>query len=527
MRKVLFSVVKDEGPFLLEWVAYHRAIGFDAITIVSKPGQDGTVEMLDALAAAGVLRHVPLGQAATEDLGGDLLVDGDWGIWLDADEFLCIHAGDGSVDALIAATGDHLGTVLCWKLFGDDGHDVFPGRFVSPDFVAVKRGQRVPTHQTRHFFRKDGRVAGFGGRRSRGPVPAGAVDLVPGDFLGGSGRTLRAGTEDPATWSRDLRAGHAVWAGLDGHGHALAQINHYSVRTPDMFVLRGAGGKGLRALEGRIDDSCTPEAYLHRNVQGGRDDSILRHQDAVSGQMDLLLSLPGVAAAQRLVGERLASELPGVLASAAYRQLLARRASIAAEARKDQQPVLTLPEREAALVADFYGRCGTVLEYGSGGSTFLAASKPGRRVFAVESCEAWTADMHRHLALAQVADRVRMHHVDIGATGSWGRPRGAERIAHWPDYPGSVWDRADFEQPEVILIDGRFRLGCFLTALQRITRPATILWDDYTWRRQYHAAETVLGPVRTVGRMAQFDIVPGLLKSGHQDLLSRSLLQPY
>ena len=52
-RKVLFSAVKNEAPFLLEWIAYHKVIGFDEIVICSNPSTDGTEEILAPLALAG------------------------------------------------------------------------------------------------------------------------------------------------------------------------------------------------------------------------------------------------------------------------------------------------------------------------------------------------------------------------------------------------------------------------------------------------------------------------------------------
>ena len=57
-RKVLFSAMKNEAPFLLEWVAYHKAIGFDEIVICSNPSNDGTEELLAALAGAGEIGHL-------------------------------------------------------------------------------------------------------------------------------------------------------------------------------------------------------------------------------------------------------------------------------------------------------------------------------------------------------------------------------------------------------------------------------------------------------------------------------------
>ena len=49
------------------------------------------------------------------------------------------------------------------------------------------------------------------------------------------------------------------------------------------------------------------------------------------------------------------------------------------------RPELTLPEAEAALLRETYDRAGVILEYGSGGSTVLAAEQPGKTVPSVES----------------------------------------------------------------------------------------------------------------------------------------------
>ncbi len=56
-RHVLLSSMKDEGPFILEFVAHHLVLGFDAIHIASNDCSDGTDLLLDALAAGGAITH--------------------------------------------------------------------------------------------------------------------------------------------------------------------------------------------------------------------------------------------------------------------------------------------------------------------------------------------------------------------------------------------------------------------------------------------------------------------------------------
>lgn len=53
------TCVKNEGPFLLEWIAFHQCIGVTDFLFYSNDCDDGTDTLLDALAELGHLRHLP------------------------------------------------------------------------------------------------------------------------------------------------------------------------------------------------------------------------------------------------------------------------------------------------------------------------------------------------------------------------------------------------------------------------------------------------------------------------------------
>ncbi len=59
MRITAVTCVKNEGPFLLEWIAFNRLIGVTDHLFYSNDCDDGTDRLLDALAARGILRHLP------------------------------------------------------------------------------------------------------------------------------------------------------------------------------------------------------------------------------------------------------------------------------------------------------------------------------------------------------------------------------------------------------------------------------------------------------------------------------------
>jgi hypothetical protein len=167
---------------------------------------------------------------------------------------------------------------------------------------------------------------------------------------------------------------------------------------------------------------------------------------------------------------------------------------------------LTFPPQVDALVQREYSAARTILEYGSGASTVLAAQL-GVRVVSVESDPAWADRLRAHLA--GFSTLAVVHHVNIGPTKEWGRPSNRHGSARFHRYPLSVWDRPDLGAPDLVLIDGRFRAACVASVMLRATRPTTVLFDDYTPRRYYHVVEKLARKEETIGRMARFTVTPG------------------
>lgn len=172
-----------------------------------------------------------------------------------------------------------------------------------------------------------------------------------------------------------------------------------------------------------------------------------------------------------------------------------------------KDPQLTFPPEVADFVRDQYGRAKVILEYGSGGSTVLAA-RLNKRVFCVESDPDWAAMVRGYLVSEGLHRDVTLHHVDIGPTKRWGKPKRYSRLSSlkYLRYSRSIWAEAGFREPDVILIDGRFRVGCFLACLARVKKPTLILFDDYFDRDWYARVEEYQEPTEKVGRMAVFQV---------------------
>ena len=63
------------------------------------------------------------------------------------------------------------------------------------------------------------------------------------------------------------------------------------------------------------------------------------------------------------------------------------------------------------------------------------------------------------------------------------------------------------QTPKLVLVDGRFRVCCFLTNLKFAEEGTKILFDDYTNRPHYHFVEKYVSRFKECGRQCMF-VVP-------------------
>lgn len=146
-------------------------------------------------------------------------------------------------------------------------------------------------------------------------------------------------------------------------------------------------------------------------------------------------------------------------------------------------------------------------EYGMGQSTLAVAGLSTARIRAVDTAGAWRDHVWDKLNNEQ-RDRVQLVHVDVGEVGNWGFPKSYHHRARFPLYFEGPW--MDGFDPQLVLIDGRFRVACFLTSLLRAKPGTSLLFDDYTEREYYHIVEEFVRPQQRNERQAVFE-VPAVL----------------
>lgn len=155
--------------------------------------------------------------------------------------------------------------------------------------------------------------------------------------------------------------------------------------------------------------------------------------------------------------------------------------------------------------------CNQYLEWGTGGSTLVAA-KLGKNFIAIDSDKYFLESVKKQIVKHGYANKNSqlLHYADIGVTKEWGQPifqaKNKLRLKRWAKYSDIPINKKKPFLPDLILIDGRFRVACALKAIKYLHMKLdyTILVDDYESRTEYKEIERFANLMQLEGRMAVF-----------------------
>ena len=72
------------------------------------------------------------------------------------------------------------------------------------------------------------------------------------------------------------------------------------------------------------------------------------------------------------------------------------------------------------------------------------------------------------------------------------------------EYANDIWNHK--LKPNIVLIDGRMRVFCFLISLKNCDPGTKIIFDDYMNRKKYHIVEELIKPTANDGRQCLFEV---------------------
>lgn len=150
-------------------------------------------------------------------------------------------------------------------------------------------------------------------------------------------------------------------------------------------------------------------------------------------------------------------------------------------------------------------RCtGNYVEFGAGGSTCFAASLVTNSILAVDSSEEWLAMVRAECLARQYRIVPILVHADIGPTQDWGFPADHSAKARWNTYHEAIWSNPQASRADLFLIDGRFRVACFMQAAIRGRPGALIAMHDFAERPEYHVVREVAQEVAACESLSVF-----------------------
>jgi hypothetical protein len=286
-----FTVMKNEGPFILEWVAWQRLMGVDQIVVLSNDCDDGTAEILNQLDRTGILTHLPNPMAIAPDgsamrrqahntaiaFGKRMRAwqDADYVFLTDVDEFPCLRDGDASLKTLLKRLDYPDVLTMAETLFGIGDVVEYEDKPVAAQFT--KSASLTPGKwRSRRGFKSITRTHPRLAIRNHRPIakPEVARDLR---WLDGSGRDFPV----------ELR--HVHQKGTDARGmFDLITLNHYTLRSLESFLVKHARGDAV--AEGRIDETY----FRRRNQVFSNNTEMLPQIPRLEEELDQLMRDPAL-----------------------------------------------------------------------------------------------------------------------------------------------------------------------------------------------------------------------------------------
>ena len=120
------AMLRNEAPYLLEWIAYYRVLGFGQITLYDNNSNDASSRILSRLSQAGVINAVfwpdrrKKQTRAYNHATRRLRPFVEWSLFADLDEFLVLEPGR-SLDDLLPRDPDVAAVAIAWRFFGSAG----------------------------------------------------------------------------------------------------------------------------------------------------------------------------------------------------------------------------------------------------------------------------------------------------------------------------------------------------------------------------------------------------------------------
>lgn len=280
--RVIVGCMKNEAPYIVEWIAYHRAIGVDNFLIYTNDCTDGTDKILNRLQQMGIVQHrsndkwrgkSPQQYALNMSRKEPVIRHAEWLIHIDVDEFINVRTGNGTLDDFFAVVPDATNVAMTWRLFGHDGVTRLADEFIIDQFERCAPKYCPKPHTAWGFKTMFKNIGAYGKISCHRPnkLDEDLRDQVR--WVNGSGKDM---TEEVANngWRNSRRS----------IGYDLLQLNHYALRSAESFLIKRQRGRALH-----VDRSIGINYWIRMDWSDFRDITIKRNIPRVRAEYDRLM----------------------------------------------------------------------------------------------------------------------------------------------------------------------------------------------------------------------------------------------
>ena len=289
-RACVIACARNEGLYLLEWVAHHLAVGFDRIFVYSNDNTDGSDALLDALHRHGAITWVQsrMGEGVRAQakayahalrVSADTL-DYEWTLPIDLDEFFLPHLRFGTVGAFLdwheTRPVDAIG--INWRMVGSNGQARWRDDLM---FHRFPRGRVAIDQHMKTLFRTRKFIHSY----PHDPI---APWGVPFEFRNASGEQHR--------YDASVSKGISLNPSDDA-----AEILHFFFKSNEELLWKSARNRGddprVEALTLQGLREWIINAFNHEDSHAAKDLNLGEYAQRLDAERDRLLSQPDIRAA--------------------------------------------------------------------------------------------------------------------------------------------------------------------------------------------------------------------------------------
>ena len=281
MKTLIVTSVRNEESWILEWIAYHRVLGFDHFLFFTNDNTDKTFELLQSLEGKtgyvtvkeNVLKEDESPQKTAFRKAVTVINDlkPEWVLCSDVDEYLVLKQHK-SIDDFLAYNESNDAIAFNWKHFGSSGKVSRESGMTIERFIKCGPDDFFLNRMVKSIYKWNDNIKGFGPHR-----PWFKQGFQP-KYVYPDGLPVGAGF-----WKTGQNLIHDETAHIN---FDVAAMHHYAIKSEEEYEVKKSRGNGMKSNDKKVH--FRDQYFNVRDVNDLNDRSALNLFDEVEAELSLL-----------------------------------------------------------------------------------------------------------------------------------------------------------------------------------------------------------------------------------------------